>query len=472
MKVIHLSVECYPIAKVGGLADVVGALPKYQRKLGVDACVVMPWFNKASVKQYELELFAEGGFYQGSQYLNYNVYLIKEEKLGFPLYLIKIPGFLDREEVYGYEDESDQWIAFQHAFLHWILTASIRPDIINCHDHHVGLIPFLLQYGNDFRELSYIKTLFTIHNGQYQGWMNWNKGLLLPGFDTWKWGLLDWSSVINPFASAVRCCDAFSTVSEGYLEELSQESKGLEQLFIDEANKGFGIVNGIDTDVWDPSIDPALPVTYTAKTVSKGKKKNKEVFCKKVDLPNDSLLLTYIGRFAYEKGADILEEVIRKYYSTNEKKLTIFILGSGDAQIQQDLENLCNFYPNKVSAYFGYNETLAHEAYAASDLIIMPSRVEPCGLNQLYALKYGTIPLVRGVGGLKDTVKDITENDGYGFVVEDFEVDKFKEAIERAVDYCSDDKRRMRIVDKAMSLDYSWDKSAKKYIELYNQLLK
>ena len=118
MKVIHLSVECYPIAKVGGLADVVGALPKYQRKLGVDACVVMPWFNKASVKQYELELFAEGGFYQGSQYLNYNVYLIKEEKLGFPLYLIKIPGFLDREEVYGYEDESDQWIAFQHAFLH------------------------------------------------------------------------------------------------------------------------------------------------------------------------------------------------------------------------------------------------------------------------------------------------------------------------------------------------------------------
>lgn len=472
MKVIHLSVECYPIAKVGGLADVVGALPKYQRKLGTDACVVMPWYDKPSTQQYDLETIAEGGVYQGSHYLNYTVYLIGEEKLGFPLYLIKVPGFLDRTEVYGYEDESDQWIAFQHAFLHWILTAQIRPDIINCHDHHVGLIPFLLQYGNDFRELSYIKTLFTIHNGQYQGWMNWSKGILLPAFDTWKWGLLDWSGVINPFSSAVRCCNAFSTVSEGYLEELTQECRGLEQLIIDERSKGVGIVNGIDTDVWDPSSDTSIPTTYSPKTVSKGKQKNKETFCKKANLPSDALLLTYIGRFAYEKGADILAEVIRKFYSKNEKKLIIFILGSGEAQIQQDLASLCESYPNKVSAFFGYNETLAHEAYAASDLIIMPSRVEPCGLNQLYALKYGTIPIVRGIGGLKDTVKDISESGGYGFVVQDFDVDAIVEVMERAVEFCSDNKKRALIVEKAMSLDYSWDKSAMKYIELYNQLLK
>lgn len=472
MKVIHLSVECYPIAKVGGLADVIGALPKYQRKLGVDAQVVMPWYDKPSLQQFDLEKVAEGVFLQGSQSLTYSVYTIAEHHLGFPIYLIKVPGLLDRNEVYGYADEGEQWIAFQHAFLHWILTDNIRPDVINCHDHHVGLIPFLLQYGNDFRELSYIKTLFTIHNGQYQGWMNWNKGILLPGFDTWKWGLLDWSGVINPFSSAIRCCDAFSTVSEGYLEELSQECKGLEQLFIDESSRGFGIVNGIDSDVWDPSSDPLIPYHYSNTTVKTGKRKNKEAFCKKANLPSDSLLLTYIGRFAEEKGADILSEVIRNFYSKNEKKLIIFILGSGNEQIQQDLELLCQSYPNKVSAFFGYNETLAHEAYAASDLILMPSRVEPCGLNQLYALKYGTIPVVRGIGGLKDTVIDISEPKGYGFVFKEFEVDKIVETIERAVEFSLDEKKWVSIVKQSMALDYSWDKSAKKYIELYNQLLK
>lgn len=472
MKVIHLSVECYPIAKVGGLADVIGALPKYQRKLGVDAQVVMPWYDKPSLQQFDLEKVAEGVFLQGSQSLTYTVYAIAEQHLGFPIYLIKVPGLLDRNEVYGYADEGEQWIAFQHAFLHWILTDNIRPDVINCHDHHVGLIPFLLQYGNDFRELSYIKTLFTIHNGQYQGWMNWNKGILLPGFDTWKWGLLDWSGVINPFSSAIRCCDAFSTVSEGYLEELSQECKGLEQLFIDESSRGFGIVNGIDWDVWDPSSDPLIPYHYSNTTVKTGKRKNKEAFCKKANLPCDSLLLTYIGRFAEEKGADILSEVIRKFYSKNEKKLIIFILGSGNEQIQQDLGLLCQSYPNQVSAFFGYNETLAHEAYAASDIILMPSRVEPCGLNQLYALKYGTIPVVRGIGGLKDTVIDISEPKGYGFVFKEFEVDKIVETIERAVEFSLDEKKWASIVKQSMALDYSWDKSAKKYIELYNQLLK
>lgn len=134
MNVIHLSVECYPVAKVGGLADVVGALPKYQRKLGIDASVVMPWYDKPFVKSHELEIVAEGGFYQGSQYLNYTVFHLDESNLGFPLYLIKVPGYLDREEVYGYADDSEQWFAFQHAFLHWILTNNIRPDIINCHD--------------------------------------------------------------------------------------------------------------------------------------------------------------------------------------------------------------------------------------------------------------------------------------------------------------------------------------------------
>ena len=472
MQVIHLSVECYPIAKVGGLADVVGALPKYQRKLGVDARVVMPWYNKPYVQSHEFEQVAEGGFYQGSQYLTYTVYHYDEVHLGYPLYLIKIPTLLDRSEVYGYTDDSEQWIAFQHAFLHWILNNNIRPDIINCHDHHVGLIPFLLKHGTDFTALASIKTLFTIHNGQYQGWMNWNKGILLPSFDTWKWGLLDWSGSINPLSSAVRCCDAYSTVSEGYLSELVNESKGLESLFTELAYKSYGIVNGIDLDIWNPSKDPLINSRYNARTVKSGKRKNKDSFCEKIGISNEGLLLTYIGRFAYEKGADIIASVLDNFYSYNENKLTIFILGSGDSNIQQDIEALFNKYEPKIAVYFGYNEALAHEAYAASDVIIMPSRVEPCGLNQLYALKYGTIPVVRGVGGLRDTVIDVSQEDGYGFVFYDFDVASIENAIKRALEYYSKEKDWSIITRKAMSLDFSWDKSAQKYIDLYNQLLK
>src|SRR5690606_27285588 len=163
---------------------------------------------------------------------------------------------------------------------------------------------------------------------------------------------------------------------------------------------------------------------------------------------------------------------IRKFYSKNEKKLIIFILGSGNEQIQQDLGLLCQSYPNQVSAFFGYNETLAHEAYAASDVILMPSRVEPCGLNQLYALKYGTIPLVRGVGGLKDTVIDVSQEDGYGFVFNDFSVQSIDSTIKRALAYSAKEKDWSVITRKAMALDFSWDKSAQKYIDLYNQLLK
>lgn len=239
MKVIHLSVECFPVAKVGGLADVVGALPKYQRKLGIDASVVMPWYDRKFTQENKFDQIGSGSFYQGSEQLHYEIWKEASDQLGFPLYLIRIPGKLDREEVYCYPDEADQWLSFQHAFLHWLKAEQIIPDLINCHDHHVGLVPFLLKYSHDFQQLSQVKTLFTVHNGQYQGWMNWSKGILLPSFDTWRWGLLDWDGLINPMAAAVKCCDAFSTVSEGYLKELYVDANGLQTLFRAESQKAM-----------------------------------------------------------------------------------------------------------------------------------------------------------------------------------------------------------------------------------------
>jgi starch synthase len=470
MEVIHLSVECFPIAKVGGLADVVGALPKYQRTLGIDAKVVIPWFDRPFVKEHEFEIVAAGSFSQGSEELQYEIHKERSDVLGFPLFLIKIPGKLDREEVYCYPDEAEQWIAFQHAFLHWIQNNGIHPSVIHCHDHHVGLTAFLLQHGTDFRELSGIKTVFTVHNGQYQGWMSWSKGILLPAFDTWKWGLLDWDGLINPLATAIKCSDAYTTVSDGYLNELFIEANGLQGLFNAESAKGYGIVNGIDTAYWNPQVDTLIEKKYNKITVHKGKEENKRILCEKYNLPPDLPLISFIGRFAKEKGADLLSEIFVKLFSIQEN-ISIFILGSGDKEIQNKLRELEFKFEGKLALFFGYDEVLAHQVYAASDMLLMPSRVEPCGLNQLYALKYGTIPIVRAIGGLKDTVIDVA-NEGYGFVFEKLNADDAVEAIERSLDAYSDIKSWKGIRKKAMQLDFSWDRSAKKYVELYNQLLK
>ena len=472
MHVIHLSVECFPLAKVGGLADVVGALPRYQRKLGVDAWVVCPYYDKRFTADHQFLVVYEGIFYQGSEQLAYRVLKESSDTLGFPLYLIHIPGKLDRSEVYCYPDEAEQWIAFQHAFLHWAKSWDKKPDIVNCHDHHVGLLPFLMKYADDYRMFASVKTVFTVHNGQYQGWMSWNKGILLPAFDTWKWGLLDWDGLINPLAAAIKCCDAFTTVSAGYLQELHMEANGLEGLFRSESAKGYGIINGIDTLYWNPELDQLISEKYVAANVAEGKLINKISFCKKMGLPTDLPLLAFIGRFALEKGADLLPQIITQVLSNPENKISIFILGSGDAGIQAGLVALLLEYPKRFSVFFGYNEALAHEVYAAADLLLMPSRIEPCGLNQLYAMKYGTMPIVRGVGGLRDTVVDVDyDSDGYGFVFANADSADACTAIERALKKMQDTRTLNEIRQKEMSLDFSWDKSARQYVKLYDQLL-
>lgn len=470
LDVLHISVECYPVAKVGGLADVVGSLPKFQRKEGVNASVVMPWFDRPFVHENEFDVIVEDRFSQGAEILTYTIYKEKKDTLGFPLYLVKIPGKLDRPDVYGYGDESEQWIAFQHAVLHWTKYHRGAPDVFHCHDSHVGLIPFLTKYSHEYSVFHDVKTVYTVHNGQYQGWMDWNKAGLLPQFDGWKGGLMDWDGLINPLATAIKCCDAYTAVSEGYLGELPHNSNGLELLFQQEAGKGHGIVNGIDTAYWNPNKDKLVEKNYNVKTVNKGKQDNKEAILSKFNLSADLPLITFIGRFAGEKGADLLNEIIYKLFSRNQDKFTIFILGSGDKHVEWQMNELRDRFPERMGIYIGYNEGLAHQLYAASDMLLMPSRVEPCGLNQLYALKYGTVPIVRAVGGLRDTVIDVDQDQGYGYVFENVNTDEAVHAIERALEKY-DTKRQWGVIrSRAMRLDFSWNKSAKKYIELYNQL--
>src|SRR5699024_2910340 len=223
-------------------------------------------YDKKFVEENELKPIAEDYFEQGSESLKYIIYKADTALLGFPLYLIKIPGKLDRPEIYTYPDEDEQWIAFQHAFLHWLKYHHKNPpDIIHCHDHHVGIIPFLTKYANEFNVFSSIKTVFTVHNAEYQGWLNWDKSTLLPAFDTWKWGLMDWDGQINPLATAIKCVDAYTAVSEGYLHELFEDANGLANLFKAQSHKGYGIVNGIDTSLWNPETDRAIHSNYNIK---------------------------------------------------------------------------------------------------------------------------------------------------------------------------------------------------------------
>jgi starch synthase len=467
---LHLSAECSPVAKVGGLGDVVGALPKYLTKAGIRTWVAMPWYNKPFVHKNQFDVVYNGTFLQGARELHVQVMKEKTNALGFELFLIHIPGLLDRDEVYGYADESDQFIAFQHGVLQWLCDTETIPSVIHCHDHHTGLTPFMMYHCAKFAALKNVPTVGTVHNGQYQGWMDWNKVTLLPPYESWKWGLLDWDRTINPLAALIKCCTAYSTVSEGYLGELTQQANGLERLFDMEKAKSYGIVNGIDTEVWDTKTDPMLAKNYNITSVKAGKQANKDSLCETFGLDASRPLLAYIGRFAGEKGADLLPEIVSNVLNHLEVPFSIIILGSGDPAVQQSLEYLAQQHQGRLGVYIGYQESLAHLIYASADFLIMPSRVEPCGLNQLYSMRYGTIPVVRSIGGLRDTVRDIGEEDGYGFQFLHAHAGDATLAVHRAGALYADNKRLQQLRKQIMKLDFSWDKSAKRYIQIYDHI--
>lgn len=468
MTIFHLSTECYPVAKVGGLADVAGALPKYQNKIkDIDAKVVMPWYNKHFVYDYDFEVVFDGFIHQGSNMLQVQVLKETTNVLGFELYMVKIPGLLDRENPYGYQDESFQFLAFQHGILHWLSAMKIRPDVLHCHDYHTGLIPFMVENCYEFEFLKGVKTIGTIHNGEYQGMMGWDMVSYMPAFDHYKWGLLDWNGFINPLASMIKCCYAFTTVSEGYLEELFVSFKGLESLVREEFSKAYGIINGIDTDVWNPETDPMIDFNFTIKNALKIKKKNKLKLCKEYGLNPELPLFAFIGRFATEKGADLLPDVIWRSIKQSFGGLNIIVLGSGNEYVERQMKELNTVYSN-FATDIGYKEHLSHKIYASADFLLMPSRVEPCGLNQMYAMRYGTVPVVSYTGGLRDTVKDIsTGGSGLNFTYPG--VDDIIHAMSRGLNIYKDKAQMENLVLSNMKFDFAWEKSAEKYIALYNQ---
>ena len=467
MEIIHIAAECYPVAKVGGLGDVVGALPKYQNKLGHSVKVVIPCYDTKFIKENEFDCVYSDFVKLGN--FNFPFHIQKERNLvlGFELYLVEIPELFDRNEIYGYEDDIERFVSFQIASLNWINSRETVPDVVHCHDHHTGLIPFMMQYAFKYDKLQKVSTVITIHNAIYQGQFGFDKLYYLPEFDLSKVTVLEWDNRINSLATAIKCATRVSTVSPNFLNEINHFGYGLESLINLVRHKSKGILNGIDTEVWNPEKDKMVFANYSIKTLEKGKQFNKEKLCNQFDLDPTKPLFSFIGRLLEEKGADLLPHAAALALSENFKEINILILGSGNAAIENQLSHLVASFKGNYNVFIGYNEVLAHQIYAGSDFLLMPSRVEPCGLNQMYAFRYGTIPIVRRTGGLKDTVIDIGD-EGNGICHDQASIVDVCYSIQRAVNLYKDKKSLKNIRKKIMNIDHSWESVCREYIEMYH----
>ena len=471
MVIVHVSAECYPMAKAGGLGDVVGALPKYQQKMGDEAIVVMPMYKTKFLEQQTWDVHFKGNVNLGDWLFDYTIIKLKSTNLGFNLYLVDINGLLDRPKIYGYTDDTDRFLGFQIAVVNWLSNWSEQPDIVHCHDHQAGLVPFMMKYSYDYQKLQNVKTVLTIHNAQYHGSMDWDKSSLIPSWDNWKQGLLEWNNSINPLATAVKCADRVTTVSPTYMQELKLHSNGLESLFVNEQGKCIGILNGIDNELWDPATDPMVPFHYSLNDVIEGKRKNKEAICERYNLSIDKPLIVFIGRLVGEKAADVLPGAIQHALDKTNCGANFLMIGAGDTAVESALNYLVQLYPGEYNSFIGYDEKTGHEAYAAADFLLMPSRVEPCGLNQMYSIRYGTIPMVRDTGGLHDTVVDMGEPDGFGIRFLHATESDIVYSVERAISVFKDKVQMKKMITQCMQIDHSWESVVKEYKNVYDSIV-
>ena len=475
-KVLHVSSECYPAAKAGGMGDVVGALPLYFPKYKIDAHVVIPKYKTKWITSQKFRKVYKGSFVIAGQSQTFTVEKINKDALPYPFYCIDLLGLFDRESIYlgkdghGFKDEPKRNIAFQTAVLEWLVQGKETFELVHVHDHMTGLIPFFMKHSKRYEKLKEIPSVFTVHNGAYSGTFDWEEVKpMLPKHDVSKEGLLDWDKQINSLAAAIKCAWSITTVSPAYMKELIHEAGPLTELYKNEIDKCSGILNGIDSNLWNPATDEHLEHHYDGDW-KPFKVANKAFLQNKFQLYKRRPTIGFIGRFAYQKGADLLMKAVA--ISLKKKlKFNLIILGSGDKVLEEELTKLSKKYPKEVGAFIGYDETLARQIYAGCDFLMMPSRFEPCGLNQLYSMRYGTIPIASNKGGLIDTVADISKK-GQGIVITELNEHQISIAIERALKLFKNKKVLYQLINANANLDYSWGNSTRMYTSLYTNYLK
>ncbi|MDQ1144636.1 starch synthase [Bacillus sp. SORGH_AS 510] len=475
MKVLFAVSECGPFAKSGGLADVAGSLPKELKNLGTDVRVILPKYGTIS-DEYKKEMKKIKEFTVPVGWRNQFCGIEELTHQGVTFYFIDNEYYFKRENLYGYYDDGERFAYFNRAVLETIAQLNFYPDVMHCHDWHTAMIPFLLRT-EYYKRKGYgqIKTMFTIHNLQFQG--IFPKEVLgdLFGLDyqVFRPNTLEFFGNVNFMKGALVSADKITTVSPTYKEEIQTPVFGekLDGLLRERNEDLLGIINGIDEDFYNPAKDELIYQTYSANDHHK-KSINKREIQKRFDLPQSpkTPLLVMISRLTKQKGLDLLKCVLRDLL---QEDIQIIILGTGDYEYEEHLRHAGRMYPEKLKVHTGFNEELAHKLYAAADLFLMPSLFEPCGLGQIIAMKYGAIPIVRETGGLNDTVKAWNEftNKGNGFSFKNFNAHDMLYTIQRAISFYHDHEGWDSIVKQAMGMDYSWAQSAFRYNQLYAELI-
>lgn len=456
MKVAFVSSEATPYAKTGGLADVVGTLPHYLKKLGIEIAIIMPRYPNMKgtyvgsreiemQKKYEVKVFNEGDYY-----------------------FIDYPSFFERDGLYGtekgdYKDNCERFTLFCKAVSQ--LVTDDDYTIVHCHDWQSGLIPLYIRLKKPS-----VKTVFTIHNIGYQGKFPNSKFPLLGLNKTYfNQEGIEFYGDISFLKAGIVYSDAVTTVSENYAKEIqtAEFGFGLEGVLKSKSDKLSGIINGIDYSHWNPETDDLIYEPYTD---FNGKQINKQRLTHECHLESKRPLVGMVSRIAGQKGFDILTKTFPGIMNTG---CSFVLLGFGDERYHEKLKGYEYLYPNRVSINIKFDNKLAHRIYAASDFFLMPSRYEPCGLGQLISLKYGTIPIVRKTGGLADTIAEFepATRSGNGFLFEAYSSTALLEAVQRAYDVYKDSDVFKVLSENCMKYNFSWQESAKKYQRLYVSLL-
>jgi starch synthase len=480
MKILFVASEVSPFAKTGGLADVTGSLPKILKEMDHDIRIIMPFYKMveacgSSIRKGRKGVeFPMGGVAQKG--------LLRQTSVGdIPVYLVENKEYFQRDFLYGtpsgdFPDNHRRFAFFCRAVLQLLKRMDFRPDIIHCHDWQAALIPILLKYEHK-EDPFFMKTavIYTIHNLAYQGIFP-KESLPEMGLDP-SWFTVDrleYYGKVNLMKGAILTADIINTVSETYCREIQTPEMGcgMDGLLKQRSYDLYGILNGIDHAVWDPATDTEIFRNYTSTTLS-GKAANKKKLQKMLGLEplKDTPVLAMVTRLSAQKGLDLLEPLLPKF---EKEKLQLVILGIGDEKYMKLLADYKAVAPGNISINMEFKPHLANQIYAGSDMFLMPSHYEPCGLGQLIALRYGTVPIVRKTGGLGDTVFDARDDrkEPNGFTFDKYKPEAFWEAISRALEAYGEKKKWEKIVRNGMNADFSWERSARKYDELYRKGLK
>lgn len=475
IKVLFAASEAVPFVKTGGLADVAGTLPRELIKLGADVRLIIPKY-KSIPKEYTKKMEYIGYVYVDLSWRHQYCAVMKLELEGLTAYFIDNEYYFDRDVLYGHFDEAEQFAFFSKALLKVLPLIDFRPDIIHCNDWQTGVVSTFLT--THFRHEEYynkIRTVYTIHNLRYQGVFPKEilGDILGIGWEYFTADGLEFNDCVNYMKAGIVFSDVITTVSRTYAEEIRTDFYGenLNGIINKRADRLFGIVNGIDYQENDPAADSRIFESFSVEHPD-GKLQNKLMLQQSLGLPRneDIPLIGIVSRLVDQKGFDLIACVFEELLQLN---LQIVVLGTGDSRYEEMFEYAASRYPDKVSANLKYDGILAQRIYAGADMFLMPSLYEPCGLSQLFSLRYGTVPIVRETGGLKDTVIPYNEftGEGTGFSFVNYNAHEMLDTLKRAMRVYEDREAWKEIVIRAMKQDFSWSKSAEEYLQVYERLL-